>query len=517
MYLTYLLIYLINNNRYKKRCSEAVLDSLTSHPKIMSIIIDGMDQQHSECPYLGTQSSFGSNPLKQGIIGVKEHGHGVVLFRTFETVPKGASLTIYIILYMLDRFRKRNGYFPEKLYVQVDGGSENANRYVLGLLELLAIKRIVRVCFYSRLPTGHTHEDIDAVFAIIWDIFRYRPCETLQQYKELILTQLAQSKLNPSMVDVMVVPDFESWLEPCIDSKLSRMHKEIYTQHQWRFEAVTPDQHFPFGCKTMFRAYSSDKVVEIYKEVAGICTSEMGKTIGLEARTVFVKWYPSATDDDANTRPGIEGFYILHKIPHFDCENDVTGALNIFPPSSFPLDVHISISNVVKAVRKAYGTGNKEDLIVKNAWEEWNTVYAPSSDDALAYIMQHNCIPGLYCLPIQGYLYDKTKKVTQFNWDNSTVQPASVLDASFRWPEVIVATMNSVRSQFNPNPPAPRLISLDDTQLIAKLNIFTQQTASVYNTCSVAALQAILRRRLTHNCLAPSLSGKLLLLLLIAT
>jgi hypothetical protein len=39
----------------------------------MSIIMDGMDQQHCHIPYLGRQQSF-AHSIHQGIVRVKEHG-----------------------------------------------------------------------------------------------------------------------------------------------------------------------------------------------------------------------------------------------------------------------------------------------------------------------------------------------------------------------------------------------------------------------------------------------------------
>lgn len=58
---------------YKKRVLEALLDD-RSNPQVMSIIIDGMDNNKCRCPYLGRQNSFDA-PVPQHIIGVKEHGH----------------------------------------------------------------------------------------------------------------------------------------------------------------------------------------------------------------------------------------------------------------------------------------------------------------------------------------------------------------------------------------------------------------------------------------------------------
>jgi len=33
-------------------------------------------------------------------------------------------------------------------------------------------KRVVRIIIYARLPTGHTHEDVDGVFAVLWKTMR---------------------------------------------------------------------------------------------------------------------------------------------------------------------------------------------------------------------------------------------------------------------------------------------------------------------------------------------------------
>lgn len=106
---------------------------------------------------------------------------------------------------------------------------------------------MARVAYITRLPTGHTHSDIDAVFAIIWKIFWDAPCVSLQAYQQLIEKELADSALGDFRVfDCMIVPDYKSLSEGCIDSKLGLMHKEIFTQHQWRLESVDQTIYFQF-------------------------------------------------------------------------------------------------------------------------------------------------------------------------------------------------------------------------------------------------------------------------------
>ena len=119
----------------------------------MSIIIDGMDQNTCAIPNLGSQHVF-TKPVKMGITGVKEHGVGLFLYRTVNTVKKGADLTIHCINAQLEKYKERNGCYPDELYVQADGGSENANNCVLAALELMVVKRIVKKVLFSRLPPG---------------------------------------------------------------------------------------------------------------------------------------------------------------------------------------------------------------------------------------------------------------------------------------------------------------------------------------------------------------------------
>jgi hypothetical protein len=98
---------------------------------------------------------------------------------------KVANLTIHCILLAIDSFRLEHhgGKYPQVLYVQLDGGAENTNKYVLAFLEALVVKRIVKRIFHTRLPTGHTHEDIDACFALIWNWFLKQNIISPMDYK----------------------------------------------------------------------------------------------------------------------------------------------------------------------------------------------------------------------------------------------------------------------------------------------------------------------------------------------
>ena len=66
-------MFSLERSEYKKKCLEAILDKKNEEPKIMSIIIDAMDNNKCRCPYFGTQKSF-EYAIPQVIMGVKEHG-----------------------------------------------------------------------------------------------------------------------------------------------------------------------------------------------------------------------------------------------------------------------------------------------------------------------------------------------------------------------------------------------------------------------------------------------------------
>jgi hypothetical protein len=244
--------------------------------------------------------------LKQTILGVKEHGHGVTIYRTCGTVKKHSNLSVYAILCQIEAWKLRNHYYPELLYLQVDGGSENANMLMMGFLELLASKRIVPTIYYTRLPTGHTHEDIDAVFGVIWKSNRLNSCETLDKFVHQVQQAFKSRTFNQSgsqedgnnveVRDVYVIPDYSSFISPVIDDHFKNMHKTLNTQHQWRFQSVAKDPlYFPFGCKTEFRAYASEKVVEFLVKPLEHCHTKIGKLTGLEPSTLYCRWYPTPT------------------------------------------------------------------------------------------------------------------------------------------------------------------------------------------------------------------------------
>jgi len=274
-------LFMLERVEYRRRVAEAVL----LNPKTtMSSIIDGASQNHCTIPHAGSANVEFPNGLAQHIEGVLTHGCGFTIYRSFPTVDADSDFTIYCLLRELERWRDNNyGNYPQTWYIQVDGGSENANKYVLAALEFLVIKRVVQKIVLTRLPVGHTHEDIDACFGTIATWFQRHIIQTPQAYQQQIEEAFngADSKLKCKVEDVFVVPDYQSFFEKAIDKHFGRTHKREWTQHQYRFEAVTIDNtYFPHGGKFVYRKFACDKVVVIDKKPILSCRTPVGILTG---------------------------------------------------------------------------------------------------------------------------------------------------------------------------------------------------------------------------------------------
>jgi hypothetical protein len=155
----------------------------------------------------------------------------------------------------------------------MDGGSENANKYLLAFCELLIIVGLTDHIYLTRLPVGHTHEDIDGKFAKIWKCVRNEHIHSPQQYRKWIEVALTPKKLDVNkrmpveIIDLFAIPDYKSFISDCIDKKLSGWTKEENTQLQWHFRKADDTEihnhYFPSGCISTYRAYCCDKVFEV--------------------------------------------------------------------------------------------------------------------------------------------------------------------------------------------------------------------------------------------------------------
>jgi hypothetical protein len=196
-------------------------DALLMPSAYLSLIADGMQQSHCILPWQGNQNTF-SNTLSQHLQGVLLHGRSIEIFRTFHNIVNTSNLSIHCLLFALELTLRIEHKLPNTIYYQIDGGSENTSRNVLGICELLVARGLCKKVVLTRLPVGHTHEDIDSKFAVIWKRLRDKFILTPQHYGSCVQSALTTSKLNCNVHDIFVIPNYEKYISKYVDRQLAR-------------------------------------------------------------------------------------------------------------------------------------------------------------------------------------------------------------------------------------------------------------------------------------------------------
>ena len=159
------------------------------HPDLyMSVIIDGMSQDHCQLPYCANKTTK-STVIKQKIVGAKQHGFSRTFYRTYPHVASGTNLAIEVLLQEIEKrllHCQENGKpMPDVLFLQIDGGPENTSKSFYGMIEQLVKNKVFRRIEVCRLPVGHTHDDIDALFGLLWRASRHKTLITPQDWKNM--------------------------------------------------------------------------------------------------------------------------------------------------------------------------------------------------------------------------------------------------------------------------------------------------------------------------------------------
>ena len=175
-------------------------------------------------------------------------------------------------------------------------------------MEFLLAKGLIAEAYLSRLPVGHTHEDIDAQFGHIWTWFRSTPCLSLDQYREGIEECFRTSIVRLTFKDIYVVPNYFEFMRGQFDV-IDRWAKRELTVHQIYFSRVPLSVYFPLGVRVMYRDYISPRVVELKPVEKNRAATRIGQLTGFDPVTHYSRWYP-----DENTIPfrSVAGFYLLH-------------------------------------------------------------------------------------------------------------------------------------------------------------------------------------------------------------
>jgi hypothetical protein len=189
-----------------------ILESRNNPDDVLSIVADGMQQTHCELPYM--KNLFGSFPkMKQHLQGITQHGKRTRIYRTYNNISNGANLAIHTLLLSLEEEYKLKGKLQRKIYIQVDGGSENANWTFLAAMEMLIGLEIgVEEVWVIRMPKGHNHADQDGKFALIWVKVRDMSLLCPLEYENAIMSALKRFEGGCAVHDIFVIPDYTKFL-----------------------------------------------------------------------------------------------------------------------------------------------------------------------------------------------------------------------------------------------------------------------------------------------------------------
>ena len=87
----------------------------------------------------------------------------------------------------MDHCIKEDIPFPRVLFLQIDGGPENTSKVFYAMCENLVQMGVFDHIEAARLPVGHTHEDIDALFGVLWKAAQRKTLITPQQWEKMAL------------------------------------------------------------------------------------------------------------------------------------------------------------------------------------------------------------------------------------------------------------------------------------------------------------------------------------------
>ena len=322
----------------------------------LSTIADGMQQNHCMLPWYGNNKNPDKH-VKQHLQGVYMHGDNMTIYRTYANVGGGANLAIHTWLLSLEDYARRHcGHLPRVLYHQIDGGPENANAEFLAVCSLLVACGVFDKIVLTRLPVGHTHEDIDALFALIWKRLRDEHIYTPDEFAKMVC-EVLKRKVKVNVVDVYAVPDYVSLFADCIDTKLARCWKEEWAQLQFTFESVEVSEAYPLGVKTTYRAYTQNSFIEIVED-------ERGEAVcGLIPQECIVKTHPL---------PGEAPLNILKKFPSADIK-----------PAPFIVGSTELLQGVASRMMSQYADSQSG---VAESWRLWSQEFAPLSDNVQDYL-----------------------------------------------------------------------------------------------------------------------------------
>ena len=219
------------------------------------------------------------------------------------------------------------------------------------------------------------------------------------------------------------------------------MHKEEYTKLQWIFEYTKPDIYFPFGVKTIYRDYSSDRVCIIREVPKGSAGTILGQNTGLEPYAVPIMNHP--TKDAFNNRP-VEGFYLLN------CKKLPCTFRDRWSAEAFAEGTKEEFETIRANVYSFYPMDSPK----RSQWTAWFDNLCPMTDSVDEYISKH-----VFLRPLESAFNSRTPHSPSWLTEGACTQYVVTEELTEAdWSEMAAAeTQDSVVCRFNKHPPPPLL------------------------------------------------------------
>ncbi|KAK3232572.1 hypothetical protein CYMTET_57076 [Cymbomonas tetramitiformis] len=242
-------------HKYQRNCYDARRrESADPLGEIDSIALDGAANKNTVVPHAPHQVKH-INEKKQNFFNLHLQltiFHGCMLLFNLSfpwSKPKGAnmmltSFTNLLVLLAFGHSGKR--FFRKTLHLQVDGGSENWNRYTFGFCALLVHYGIYHNLVLHRLMVGHTHNDVDGWFGLMKMYIFGKDATKAGRWLVLLedyINWLVSWPVNKFLKLVQVQGqqlDFKKWLKPHLNWNLTGYGGMVRDVHYVEFQK---DEH----------------------------------------------------------------------------------------------------------------------------------------------------------------------------------------------------------------------------------------------------------------------------------
>ena len=194
---------------------------------LVTIIIDAMDKVKGTWPqfkFRRPKSLDRFNRPKLRITAAYAHGFGCFFYICHDEItPGGASFYCEVLSRTVQHIKKicvdKRLRFPDQLVLQSDNTTAQAkNSETLRYLAQLVGRGIFSVVILNFLIVGHTHEDIDRIFAYLRSaVIKKHLFQTPQEFCEYILLEMPAffARYDEVVQATLIgdICDFDLWLE----------------------------------------------------------------------------------------------------------------------------------------------------------------------------------------------------------------------------------------------------------------------------------------------------------------